>query len=138
MNFGEAAVQRFLDGRRVMSLATVNPNGGPLVTPVWFVHTRDALYLYSMTASRKVRNIVREPRVSVAVEHGERAADIRFVIIRGTAAVVNDDREIEAATRALLDRYGTDLRDRWGMPQMPSDRSAVRITPEVVFARGVA
>lgn len=138
MDFGGAAVQRFLDGRRVMSLATVNPNGAPLVTPVWFVHTRDALYLYSMTTSRKVRNIVRQPRVSVAVEHGERAADIRFVIIRGTAAVVNDDREIEAATHALLDRYGTDLRDRWGMRQLPPDRAMVRIVPEGVFARGVA
>ena len=137
MNFGDAAVQRFLDGRRVMSLATLNPDGAPLVTPVWFVHTRDALYLYSMTVSRKVRNIVRDPRVSVAVEHGERADDIRFVIIRGTAAVVNDGREIEMAARALLDRYGTDLRDRWGMQQLPPDRSAVRITPEAVLARGV-
>lgn len=138
MDFSGGGVQRFLDERRVMSLATVNPNGTPLVTPVWFVHTRDALYLYSMTASRKVRNIVLDSRVSVAVEHGERAADIRFVIIRGTAAVVNDDREIKEATHLLLDRYGTDLPDRWGMQHLPPDRSMVRITPEGIFARGVA
>ncbi len=138
MVFAEGAVQRFLAGRRVMALGTVGPTGAPLVTPVWFAHTTEALYLYSMATSRKVRNIGANPRVSVAVETGQRASEICFLIIRGTAAVVRDAPEVEQATQALLERYGTDLRERWGADRLPPDRSMIRITPHALFGRGVA
>lgn len=120
-----------------MVLSTVSPRGGVLGTPLWFVHTAQALYFYSMRSSRKVRNLERESRVSVVVEAGEAVDEIRFAIIAGRAAVVTDPVEVDSATRMLVERYGDGVRLRWGGDRLPDDRCLVRVTATALTARGL-
>jgi PPOX class probable F420-dependent enzyme len=59
---GKHALSR-LKKEIVVWLATTNPNGGPLVVPVWFWFDGKTFLIYSV-AGQKVRNIERNPLVA--------------------------------------------------------------------------
>ncbi|MFD9565354.1 pyridoxamine 5'-phosphate oxidase family protein [Streptomyces sp. NPDC059994] len=66
---GPAVCQRLAEEKNVW-LCTVRPDGSAHVTPVWFVHQSSQWWIGSDHSSVKVRNIHKEPRVSLALEDG--------------------------------------------------------------------
>ncbi|MGV9252209.1 pyridoxamine 5'-phosphate oxidase family protein [Streptomyces sp. NPDC003697] len=90
---GPAVRLRLAEERNVW-LCTVRPDGSAHVTPVWFVYQSSRWWIGSDLSSVKVRNIRKEPRVSLALEDG------RFpVVAEGDALLMGDGfpREIVAA-----------------------------------------
>ena len=67
---GDAPVQKFLDTKQVVVLATVQPDGAPLAMAMWFLHDPAALTMISVDGLKKVHNLRRDPRVSVVAEAG--------------------------------------------------------------------
>lgn len=53
-------------------LATVRPDGRPHLVPIWFVWFQDEIYILTQLASVKARNLLANPRASVALENGSR------------------------------------------------------------------
>ncbi len=49
----DAGIQRFLATKEVVVLTTVQPDGSPLATPVWFLHGPDALTLIAKLIRRR-------------------------------------------------------------------------------------
>ena len=49
-------------------LTTVRPDGSPHTTPVWFVLRDDTFFIASAATNVKVRNIVADDRVSIAID----------------------------------------------------------------------
>ena len=49
-------------------LTTLRRDGSPHTTPVWFLLIDDTFWVASSTANAKVGNVVRDPRVSLAVD----------------------------------------------------------------------
>lgn len=49
-------------------LTTLRGDGSPHTTPVWFVLADQTFWIASSTANVKVRNVLRDPRVSLAVD----------------------------------------------------------------------
>jgi general stress protein 26 len=47
---------------------TLRRDGSPHTTPVWFLLTDDTFWIASSTVNAKVKNVVRDPRVSLAVD----------------------------------------------------------------------
>ncbi|MGK5642096.1 PPOX class F420-dependent oxidoreductase [Streptomyces sp. URMC 126] len=121
----DAATAALLDGKNFATLATINPDGGPQSSVVWFEREGDTV-LVSVTAGRKkTRNIERDPRVSLAVfdlNNPYRSAEIR-----GTAELLPDpDKELP---KRLSQRYlGEDPPNE----KATEIRLIVRITPERV------
>ena len=135
---GDAAIQRFLATKEVVVLATVQADGSPIAMPVWFLHSPDALTLISEADTQKVRNLRRDPRVSVVADAGTRIADMRSVVIQGRAEFLPESKERQALARAFLDRYHPDLERRWGGRAMPPDRVMFRIVPHRVRSWGLS
>jgi PPOX class probable F420-dependent enzyme len=134
--FADDDIQRFLAAREVVVLSTVQPDGSPLATPMWFWHDRDALTMISEAATQKVRNLRRDPRICVVAESGSRA-DARAVIMGGRVEFVEDAPAQRALARALTGRYHPDLARRWGGEAMPVDRVMFRLVPAWVRAFGM-
>jgi len=67
-------------------LCTLRPDGSPHVSPVWFVFHEATLWVGSSVRNKKVRNLARDPRVSVALEGG--AAP---VVAEGLATIHHGD-----------------------------------------------
>ncbi len=64
----DTRIQRFLADRQVVVLATLQPDGAPLATPMWFLAGADALAMISVAGLAKVRNLQRDPRCCVVAE----------------------------------------------------------------------
>ncbi|MFD4410686.1 PPOX class F420-dependent oxidoreductase [Streptomyces sp. NPDC058467] len=83
------SVRTLLDGKNFASVATLGPDGAPQNSVVWIKREADTV-LFSSTAGRqKVRNLRRDPRISLSVF--DLANPYTSVEIRGTAEILLDD-----------------------------------------------
>ncbi len=129
-------IQRFLAGRQVVVLATLQPGGGPLAMPMWFLAEPDALTMISVAGLQKVRNLQRDPRCCVVAEAGTRA-DIRGITVQGHAEFLADSAERRALVERFLEKYRPDLERRWAGRALPADRVMFRIVPQKVRSWGL-
>ena len=94
-------VRRFLEqGPRFAVVATINDDASPQQTVVWYALRGDEVMMNTARGRVKDRNLRRDSRVSIAIEGG-----YRFVTIRGTARLVDDQTIAQADIRALAVRY---------------------------------
>lgn len=116
-----------LDENRIMSLATLRPDGWPQATMVGYVHDGFSLYFSVAATSQKLGNIRRDPRVSIAVGRDE-PRSIRGLSMAAKVAEVTEADEIARLNRTLRARYPEH------MVFAPREASAVilRATPSVV------
>jgi general stress protein 26 len=71
-------------------LGSVDGDGAPHVSPLWFVWDGSALWLHSIVKSQRWINLMRDPRVSVAVDGGHGYFELRGVELLGRVEVVGD------------------------------------------------
>jgi PPOX class probable F420-dependent enzyme len=91
----------------VATLATIDREGRPQLTEVWFL-AEDGEVKFSLNTTRqKVRNLQREPRCSLLLL--DLANPYRYVEVRGDAVITPDD-DYGFADRVGA-KYGADLRD---------------------------
>jgi PPOX class probable F420-dependent enzyme len=129
-------IQRFLATKEIVVLATTKPDGAPLATAMWFLHDPAALTMISVANLQKVRNLRRDPRVSVVAEAGGGGKPICGVAVEGRAEFLGDGPE----RRALVDRFHqkyAELKGYWGGHDMPADRVMFRIVPARVREWGL-
>ncbi|WP_286257672.1 PPOX class F420-dependent oxidoreductase [Streptomyces graminofaciens] len=85
----DPSVRELLDAKNFASVATLGPGGAPQNSVVWIKREGDTV-LFSSTAGRqKIRNLERDPRVSVSVF--DLANPYTSVEIRGTAEILPDE-----------------------------------------------
>ncbi|MEV7318633.1 PPOX class F420-dependent oxidoreductase [Streptomyces sp. NPDC093970] len=83
------SVRALLDGRNFASVATLGPDGAPQNSVVWIKREGDAVLFSSTDGRQKVRNLRRDPRVSLTVF--DLADPYRSAEIRGTAEILADE-----------------------------------------------
>jgi general stress protein 26 len=89
---------------RLMSIATVRPDGWPQATIVGYVNDDLDILFAIARNSQKFENITREPRVSIAI--GQDSPDrIRGLSLAGWASEVTKFDEIEHLNALLAQRY---------------------------------
>ncbi|HET8524921.1 MAG TPA: PPOX class F420-dependent oxidoreductase [Thermomicrobiales bacterium] len=93
-------IRSFLEEKRFAVLATINPDGTPQQTVMWYALEDGRIMMNTKRRRRKDRNILRDQRISLCVEEGE-----RFVTISGTAVIDEDRARGQATARALAVRY---------------------------------
>ena len=132
----DSRVQRFLDGKEIALLATVQADGAPLAMPMWFLHDPAALTMISVADTQKVRNIRRDGRVCVVAEAVAAGGEIRGVTVQGRAELLADSPE----RRELIGRFHAKYRGLerlWGGKAMPANRVMFRIVPSQVRSWGL-
>jgi PPOX class probable F420-dependent enzyme len=93
-------IRKFLNERRFAVLATVNADGSPQQSVMWFVLDGDRIVMNTRRGRRKDRNLVNDNRASICVEDG-----YRYVTIEGRIAMVADQAIAQADIKALAERY---------------------------------
>ncbi len=84
----------FLNEKRFAVLATINSDGTPQLTTMWYLLEEDTIVMNTKAGRIKERNMRRDPRIAICVEDG-----YNYVTISGTVEMI-DDPEI-----ALRDIY---------------------------------
>jgi PPOX class probable F420-dependent enzyme len=121
--------RRLLDGKSFVTLATLEPDGGPQQTVVWAARDGDDVLVSTVEGRRKHQNLARDSRASVLINPPDRP--YTYVEIRGKASMTTEGgRELinQLANKYLGKDYGMDT------PDMV--RVVIRISPEKVFDRG--
>jgi hypothetical protein len=133
-----------LNAHRIMSISTIRPDGWPQTTLVGYVNDGFLLYCFVARNSQKYANVLRDPRVSIAV--GSDVADprqIKGLSLAGRASLITDPGEVDYVSALRLKRYpeyaslspsipGNDAALRMA-PRPTSERVALlRIAPEII------
>jgi PPOX class probable F420-dependent enzyme len=97
------SLRSLLQERRIAAFSTLEPDGSPHLTAVWFALEGEDLLVASSSRTRKVRNVAARPRVALMVEL--RAAGMeRGVTALGRAEVLRG-AESRALNRRVHERY---------------------------------
>jgi PPOX class probable F420-dependent enzyme len=93
-------VRTFLEEARFAVLATVNANGSPQQTVMWYELRGATIVMNTRRGRKKDRNLIRDPQVSLCIEDG-----FRYVTLEGTIELVDDPATGQADIAALARRY---------------------------------
>ncbi len=126
----EEEVAAFLAGRRKVHVATVNRDGAPHLVPMYFLLVDGAVTFWTYTRSQKVRNLERDPRITVMAEAGEAYFDLRGVQIAGRAHLTTDPDAVLAFGERLYERQFGPLDAAARAHVAASARKRTRVTVE--------
>lgn len=129
-------IRRFLQESRAITLVTNGHRGHPHAMPMFYGLDDDLTVRFSTYGtSQKVRNIERDPRVSLLAESGQAYAELRGVMIEGRAEIVRDLEATVATMVEAMGRAGQPLPPAADLPpevkeQMAGKRVLIRVRPE--------
>lgn len=135
-------VANFLNEQKTLTIVSNGAGGFPHPMPMWF--TRDAdgsIRMGTYRTSQKIKNIQRDPKVTLLCESGTEYAQLRGVVIYGTAEII-DDYDIVVDTMLRASGGGDGLPEdpkqadaiREAMRGTAAKRFAIRIRPERVVS----
>jgi PPOX class probable F420-dependent enzyme len=90
----------FLEEKRFAVLGTVNGDGSPHLTVMWYLLEDDEIVFNTAAGRRKPKNLDRDPRASLLVYDG-----YRFVRVEGRVRRIDDHETTQRDIRRLALRY---------------------------------
>ena len=125
-------ILKLLDQHRIMSLATLRPDGWPQATTVGYANDGLTLYFLCGPESQKAQNLARDNRVSLTIDHDTpQVMEITGLSMAARAKAVTDPAECERALRRLMLRYPEQKSLPLPIPS-PADVRIFRVTPTVI------
>ncbi len=98
----EAEIQDFLDANMKVQIATLDRDGAPHLTTLFYVVQDGRIAFWTYGTSQKVKNLERDPRISALVETGTDYAELAGVSIQGKAELVRDPDGIRRIGSAVV------------------------------------
>ena len=119
-----------LNQHRIMTIATNREDGWPQATVVGYANDGLIIYCFISRDSQKCANIMRDPRVSLAIAKDyPQPLQIKGLSIAARAVEVTDQGEIDHVAEIQLRRYP----EYKVMPRPdPAAVPMLRLTPEIV------
>ena len=121
-----------LDEHRIMTIATLRPDGWPQATTVGYVNEGLTLYFLCGLDSQKAANLARDDRVSLTIDHD--TPDLMAITGLSMAAhaqPVVEPAEADKVLRMLPLKYPEQIVLPVPMPT-PADVRIFRVTPTVI------
>jgi nitroimidazol reductase NimA-like FMN-containing flavoprotein (pyridoxamine 5'-phosphate oxidase superfamily) len=101
-----AKILNLLDEHRIMTVATVRPDGWPQATTVGYANEGLTLYFLCGLESQKAANLARDDRLSLTIDHDTpQVMEITGLSMAARAHPVVEHTEAEKALRLLMQRY---------------------------------
>ena len=113
VRMSEAEIEEFLGAAKKVQVATINPDGSPHLTTLFYVVLDGRIAFWTYGRSQKIRNLERDPRIACLVEDGEDYFELRGVSITGRGELVTEESAIRRIGTAVASRMvdGADLGD---------------------------
>ena len=131
MPMSQAEIDAFLAEPRNGIVATVNPDGFPQLTPIWF-HWEDGTVYFSTTAPRlKTRNLERDGRISICVDEPG-PPEQQTVVLRANSVTITPG--LGTVTEKIARKYGgDDWQARYESIANTPDRIVVSFRPDRIL-----
>ena len=100
-------IKAFLDAKPGwIILSTIGSDGFPHSVPIGYFRLGDDIYLGCRAGTQKIKNIERNPKVSLVLESGSSRSDIKGAMIQGHATVYSDPTNVLRLSREAARRRG--------------------------------
>jgi PPOX class probable F420-dependent enzyme len=126
-----ARARTYLRELRFAVLATINHDGTPQLTTMWYILEDDGTITMNTKIGRaKERNMRRDTRISICIEDG-----YKFVTINGTVEMIDDQKIAQHDIYRLSARYHGEAKARRQMEEQFSKETRVtlRLQPESII-----
>jgi PPOX class probable F420-dependent enzyme len=122
-------VTRFIEQSRTCTMATNGPTGHPHLVAMWYAVVDGRIWFETKAKSQKVRNLRRDDRITVSIEHGHTYDTLRGVSLEGRAVVVDDAEALWKVGVSVWERYTGPYTDEMKpfVELMLNKRVAVRV-----------
>jgi nitroimidazol reductase NimA-like FMN-containing flavoprotein (pyridoxamine 5'-phosphate oxidase superfamily) len=131
IKMSDEEMRSYLHAAKTIILTSNGVGGYPHPMPMWYGLDEDlTVRMTTFRASQKVKNLKRDPRVSLLVESGEEYSELMGVLIYGKAELIDDIDEvtktlISASTRGQTTPLTPEARE--GMAKVMQKTAAKRI-----------
>ena len=92
----EEALWEFIGSQKTVQVGTLNPNGSIHLVPLWFALDGRCIILETFSKSQKVKNLERNPNITLLFEDGTEYTRLRGASLSAHAELVQD---VEAVHR---------------------------------------
>lgn len=116
---------------------SIGRDGVPHPIPMWFAVEDDgAIVMTTYARSQKIKNLRRDPRVSLLVEDGIDYAELRGVVFYGTAELIEDVDEVADILAAVSVHKGgaTTEATQAQMRRTAEKRTGIRVRPRKIVS----
>ena len=120
----------YLREKRFAVLATLNKDGTPQLTTMWYLLENDGTIMMNTRAGRaKERNLRRDPRISMCIEDG-----YKYLTIKGQVEMIDDPKVSQRDIYRLSARYHGEAAAKKQMETQFSkeQRVTLRLKPESI------
>jgi nitroimidazol reductase NimA-like FMN-containing flavoprotein (pyridoxamine 5'-phosphate oxidase superfamily) len=136
----KSKILSILDQHRIMTISTLRPDGWPQATTVGYANDGLTLYFLCGPDSQKAKNLARDDRVSLTVDHDTpQVMEITGVSMAAHTQAVTDPVEAQKVLGMLMARYPQQQSLPLPMPD-PADIRIFRVVPKVIsvldYAKG--
>jgi nitroimidazol reductase NimA-like FMN-containing flavoprotein (pyridoxamine 5'-phosphate oxidase superfamily) len=123
-------ILQIIEGHRVLTLATLRPDGWPQATTVGYASEGMIIYFLCGAASQKAANLAYCNKVSLTIDDdADNVMDLKGVSMAATAAFITDPAAASKIFRMLMTKYPA-AKD---MPEPdPATVRYIRLTPKVI------
>ena len=134
VRMSEGEIAEFLASKDKVQVATIGPDGAPHLTTLFYYVQDGKVAFWTYSSSQKIKNLQRDPRVTLLIEDGDDYFELRGITIHGKAELVTDEEGIREIGTAVADvmAKGQDLgelgrevvekqvKKRWGVVVTPT------------------
>ena len=119
-------VQAFLAEEKTLTCATNGRDGFPHLMPLWYVLRDGRIWAWTYAKSQKTKNLERDPRATVGLEHGVQYHELRGLMLECDVEIERDVEVVTDFAMELIDRYmGGGEEAREGFRQQAPKRVAL-------------
>ncbi len=111
-----------LNEKRFAVLATINKDGTPQLTTMWYLLEGDTILMNTLEGRLKDRNMRRDPRISMCIED-----EYNYITISGKVEIIDDQEIAQRDIFRLASRYHGEEKARKQMENQFSKQKRVTL-----------
>ena len=138
IRMSESDFWRFVESQKTVQVATLQPDGSPHLMPLWFALEDGAIVLETFTKSQKVKNLERDPRITLLFEDGDEYPQLRGASVSARVELVQDDEErVHALHMRVLLRNTPEIPEEVlekASRAMAPKKTAILVRPEKIVS----
>lgn len=107
----DEALWAFIESQKTVQVATLNRDGSSHLMPLWFALDGRCVILETFTKSQKIKNLERDPRITLLFEDGDEYTQLRGASLYARAELVTELEAVHQFHRMVIRRNSPDLTD---------------------------
>ena len=102
-------VTQFIASQKSLQVATINKDGTPHLSTLWFDVVNGEIVFETFTKSQKIKNLQRDNRISCLLEDGLVYEKLRGVQINGVAELVDSPDQVHQLAKGVMARNNPEI-----------------------------